>query len=156
MTEIKVTVLSALDPVAIKFPAKESNGKEKQYRLTRDLKQNAIYTEVGELDVNEYVNSFEAGCSLQSILERVALLPARDKIAYLQQSNGGVSADLTSIPKDGTAAFILLNRVRDEHPDIYARFAAGESFETILKSILPNEEAAPASEAGAESEVNNG
>jgi hypothetical protein len=121
-------------------PAPAGDHKEKKYHLTRDENYNSIYTEYDEVDIDEYVGSFEAGCSLKSILERCNLLPVYDKVRYLQQTSDGVSADLTSMPKDGTEAFIMLNKVKESHPDVYARFAAGEPFDSILKSIMPTGE----------------
>lgn len=135
-----VKILSGLDATVVYFPRKTCNGIQKQYRLTRDENDNCIYKECGEVNLKEFINSFEAGCTLKSILERCSLLPIYDKVRYLQQSADGVSADMTSIPKDGTEAFIMLNKIKESHPEIYNRFSAGESFESIIKSLMPTGE----------------
>ncbi len=112
---------------------------EDEIRLKRDENMNCIYVKVGEKDVNEYINSFENGCSLKSILSRCQLMPIHDKVRYLQQTEVGVSADLTNIPKDATEAFIMLRDLKDKHPDLIDRFSKGESFDSIVKSLLPTD-----------------
>lgn len=108
---------------------------EKQYRLKRDGNGNCIYLEAGERDVDEYINSFALGCSLRSLLERCSLMPTYDKIRYLNQTEDGVGADLTNIPKDGTEAFIMIKELKETHPDVFERFSKGESFDSIIKSM---------------------
>lgn len=129
---------------------KPSSHVEKEYRLVRDSHGNCSYVEVGERDVREYVQSFTAGCSLKSLIERTAFMPLRDKLAYLNQ-RPGVGADLTNMPSDGTEAHILISRVKKLVPDFGARLKAGESFETIVSSLISNQSAASA--APSESEV---
>lgn len=120
-----------------------------EFRLKRDVSGNCIYEQVGETDINEYINSFKDGCSLQSLLQRCALMPTEHKIRYLQQTSDGVSADLSGLPKDGTEAFIMLSKLNREHPEIMQRFAAGESFDSIIKDLIPKPE--PTSEPTSES-----
>lgn len=112
---------------------------EDEYRLKRDENMNCIYVKVGEKNVNEFINSFANGCSLKAILDRCQLMPIHDKVRYLQQTDNGVSADLTSLPKDATEAFIMLRDLKDKHPDVIERFAKGESFDSIVKSFIPTE-----------------
>lgn len=117
---------------------------EKRYRLSRDKNMNAIYTEVDEINVSDYVGSFEAGASLSNLLSRCSLMPLRDKIAYLQQSGVGQSVDLASLPTDLTAAFIQANNLAKSDPDLFKRIKTGESFESIIKSIItPKADPAP-------------
>ncbi len=108
---------------------------EKQYRLTRDNHFNSVYTEVGELNVSEYVGSFANGCSLKSIIERCSLMPVHDKVRYLQQREDGVSADLSAMPKDGTEAFILFRKMEAEYPDIFKELGKGRSLDSIIGEI---------------------
>ena len=112
---------------------------EEVIRLKRDDHMNCIYFKDGEKDVNEYINSFANGCSLKSILSRCQLMPIHDKVRYLQQTEVGVSADLTNIPNDATEAFIMLRDLKEKHPDLIDRFSKGESFDSIVKSLLPTE-----------------
>lgn len=120
---------------------------EKQFRLKRDEHLNAIYEEVpgGDVDINQYINSFKNGCSLKAILDRCSLMPAREKIAYLQQTDQGYSADMSAMPKDGTEAQIMLAKLKAEHPEIVERIKNGESFDKILADMIPS--AAPAESA---------
>lgn len=106
---------------------------EQRYRKRYDINGNAEFIPVEEFNVREFINSFRTGCSLRAILERTQLLPTREKIGYLQQSEDGFSADMTEIPKDGTEAFIALRDLAMNHPDIVSRMNAGESFESIIK-----------------------
>ena len=135
-------VRSALDVVVIPS-APICNVVVGEFRLTRDENLNCKYKKVGEHNVNEYIGSFADGCSLRSLLQRCSLMPTEQKIRYLQQSADGLSADLTDIPKDGTEAFIMLSKLNREHPEIMQRFAAGESFDSIIKDLIPTPETAP-------------
>lgn len=112
---------------------------EEVIQLKRDEKMNCVYFKVGEKDVNEYINSFETGCSLKSILARCQLMPIHDKVRYLQQTDVGVSADLSHLPQDATEAFIMLRDLKEKHPDLIDRFSKGESFDSIVKSLLPTD-----------------
>lgn len=126
---------------------------EKEFRLVRDSHGNCSYIEVGEKNVQDYIQSFTNGCSLKAILDRCSLLPTREKIAYLNQTDAGFSADLTHMPKDGTEAQILLSKVKKVCPDFASRLKNGESFEKILSEyVQPKQDPAPAVEK-IESEV---
>ncbi len=123
------------DPVVV-VPHPHGEDVEKQYRLTRDAHHNSIYTEVGDMDVQEYVNSFATGCSLKSILERCSLMPVHDKVRYLNQREEGVSADLSHMPKDGTEAYLQLFKMRQQYPEVFDRVAKGESLDAVLGEIV--------------------
>lgn len=73
-------------------------------------------------------------------------MPTEHKIRYLQQTSDGVSADLSGLPKDGTEAFIMLSKLNREHPEIMQRFSAGESFDSIIKDLIPTPEPTPSPE----------
>lgn len=110
-------------------------------RRKRDIDGNCLYEEVGKIDRQQYIDSFEKGCSLRDLLSRCQLLPTEQKIRYLNQKEDGVSADLSAFPKDGTEAFINLKKAAFENPEVFKRLSAGESFETVIKDIfsVPNE-----------------
>lgn len=137
----------------IHIPAPVGDVVEKEYRVVRDSHFNAEYVEVGEKDIQEYINSFQNGCSLKSILDRCAMMPIHDKVRYLQQTDQGFSADLTSMPKDGTEAQIMIQRVKAVCPNFAQRMRDGESFEKILLDFIPKSEEAPAPAQTNESEV---
>lgn len=109
---------------------------EGEYRLKRDSNGNCVYEHVGDRDVRAYIESFATGCSLKSILDRCALLPVHDKIQYLNQTEQSVSADLTSIPKDGTAAQILLMDLKRNHPDLVDKINSGMSFDEAFNAVF--------------------
>lgn len=138
------------DPVEV-MPSPVGEAIEKEYRLTRDSHGNCFYVEVGEKNVSDYIQSFSNGCSLKAILDRCQLLPVRDKIAYLQQTDNGFSADLTHIPKDGTEAYILISKLKNVCPDFASRLRNGESFEKILSDYVQ----APVSDPVSPSVQNN-
>lgn len=108
---------------------------EEEYRLERDQHGNCIYTKVGEHNISDYVESFKTGCSLKAILDRCNLMPVRDKIAYLNQTEQGVSADMSSMPKDGTEAQIMLQKYKENYPEFASRIQAGESFDKIMSDF---------------------
>ena len=111
----------------------------KRYRLKRDEHENSIYVEAGEENIQEYVNSFANGCSLNVMLDRIRLMPVHDKISYLQQTEQGVSADITNLPTDGTEAQIMLMKLKQEHPEIVERMRNGETFDKVLSDLMPKE-----------------
>lgn len=113
------------------------------YRLKRDDHGNSIYTKVDEENIQQYINSFETGCSLKAILDRIQLMPVHDKVRYLQQSEEGQSADLTAMPTDGTEAQIMLMKLKREHPEIVERMNAGETFEKVITDLFGKKEEAP-------------
>lgn len=134
-SRVRVFTVNIIDPdTVVHAPVIED-----EIRLKRDENMNCIYIKVGEKNVNEYINSFANGCSLKSILDRCQLMPIHDKVRYLQQTDSGVSADLTNLPKDATEAFIMLRDLKEKHPDVLERFAKGESFDSIVKSFLPTD-----------------
>lgn len=138
------------DPVRV-FAHPISECEEHDFRLTRDNNCNCHYTDIGSRNIDEYVESFKNGCSLQSLLARCNLMPAKDKISYLQQNAGGVGADLTKLPKDLTEAFIQYGNIARENPELLKRLSAGESMDSIIKSIL----AADSAEQDLKQEVTN-
>lgn len=127
---------------------------ESQFTLIRDSHGNCSYVKIGEKDVKEYISSFAPGCSLKSILERCKLLPVQQQAQMLVQTQG-FSADLTSMPKDGTEAQIMISRVKRACPDFAKRMAAGESFEKIVSDLIAQNLPVDKAKATEESEVNS-
>lgn len=136
-----IVVRTALDPVVVD-PQPVGQDVEDVFRLTRDEKGNRIYTKVGEKNVREYIESFKNGCALSAILSRISLMPTRDKVSYLQQ-NEGVSADMSAMPTDGTAAFIQLQKYANEYPQVFERIAKGEDISTILADVFKQDAEPP-------------
>ena len=112
--------------------------EEMDYRLVRDSHGNCEYVEIGKRNISDYVESFKNGCSLKAILDRCQLMPVRDKIAYLNQTEQSMSADLSCMPKDGTEAQIMIQKVKAICPDFAKRLRNGESFEKLIVELLPN------------------
>lgn len=127
----------AFDHDSIKCHVIGSDIKE-EIRMTRDTNGNCIYKKVGESKISENVNSYKNSAALTSILQRIQLMPVRDKISYLNQTENGISADVSRLPKDGTEAFIILSKYQHILPSIAKRMYAGESLNDILKSIYAN------------------
>lgn len=123
------------DPIRL-YAHPTSEVEEHDFRLTRDNNFNCHYTDVGSRNIDEYVESFKNGCSLESLLARCNLMPAKDKISYLQRTAGGVGADFIHMPKDLTEAFIQYGNIARENPELIKRLNAGESMDSIIKSIL--------------------
>lgn len=139
MVTLNVTEISTprrpYDPVVCD-PHPYGDEVEAEFRLSRDEKGNCIYKKVGEKNVQEYIGSFANGCALSAILDRISLMPVNDKIRYLQQETEGVGADLSSMPTDGTEAFIMVKKLGRQYPQIFERVAKGESFDTVLNDIF--------------------
>lgn len=111
-----------------------------EVRLHRDVNGTVTYTHniANDKSLTDYVNSFEAGASLKSMLERCSLMPTRDKIAYFQQNVNGFSADISEMPTDFTAAYLQMQRVNRQHPDFIRSIRGGMSFnDAIKKHFLP-------------------
>lgn len=123
-----------------------SDGTEPVYRKRYDINGNAVYVKQPDsLNVQEFINSFRNGCSLKSVLDRCSLMPVADKIAYLQQNNQSIGCDMTSFPKDGTEALILLNDMARKYPGFYAKVKECNSFNSAFEAYFKTNE----------SEVNN-
>lgn len=138
MTLVRVavtTVRKPYDPTVVEGVAFGSD-VEDDIRLSRDEKGNCIYRKVGEVNVSEYVESFKNGCSLAAILDRIKFLPLRDKVAYLQQTENGVSADISHMPTDGSDAFLMLQNYSKEYPEVFERISKGEDFTKVLTSVF--------------------
>lgn len=123
-----------LDPVVV-TPHPVSKVVEEKYILKRDVNGTVTYKKTTDVDINQYVNSFRNGCELSSILTRCALMPIRDKIAYLNQVNSGYEADLSAIPTDLTDAIVRANELKQSNPEIFNRLNAGESITDIINSL---------------------
>lgn len=124
--------------VVERIPKKFDSDIEFHFRKTYDEKGNAVYKKDREFSVNSYVNSFKNSTSLEAMLERCALMSARDKLIYLNSSQPGFTGDFSDIPTDLTDAYMRLNAFKDSNPDMFKRIMAGESFESITKSIIEN------------------
>lgn len=136
MNSTKITTIrKPYDPVVID-PTPAGDVVEAEFRLVRDEKGNCIYKKVGERNIDEYIGSFKNGCALSSILERINLMPVHDKVSYLQQTDGGFSADLSTMPTDGTEAFIMVKKLGAQYPQIFERVAKGESLDAVLSDIF--------------------
>lgn len=157
MKSTKIYVKSRFDKPIVKA-APFGDVVEPDIRLERDSNGNCIYKKHGEKNISNYIESFKNGCSLKAILDRCQLMPIHDKIAYLNQTENGVNADITNLPKDGTEAQIMLQRYKRENPEIAKRIAAGESFDKIIADMTKNKISADsATNDKKESEViNNG
>lgn len=127
-----------LDPVVV-TPHPASKVVEEKYILKRDVNGTVTYKKTTEVDINQYINSFRNGCELSSILTRCALMPIRDKIAYLNQTNSGYEADLSAIPTDLTDAIVRANVLKQSNPDLFNRLNAGESITDIITSLANNQ-----------------
>lgn len=138
MLSIKIDVTSVrkpYDPVVCD-PKPAGDIIEPVYRLRRDENGNCIYVKVGEKNIDEYIASFKNGCALSSILDRINLMPVNDKIRYLQQTDAGFSADMSNMPTDGTEAFIMVQKLGRQYPQIFERVAKGETLDTVLSDIF--------------------
>lgn len=136
LNKTKVTTFRGpYDPVVCD-PHPHGEAVEGEYRLSRDAKGNCVYTKVGDRDISEYIGSFQHGCALSSILERINLMPVHDKIQYLQQTENGFGADLSNMPTDGTEAFIMVQKLGRQYPQIFERVANGESLDAVLTDIF--------------------
>lgn len=127
-------IRKCFDPVIV-TPHPVSNGVEEKFILKRDVNGTVTYKKTAEVDVNQYINSFRNGCELSSILARCALMPIRDKIAYLNQTDSGFEVDMTAVPKDLTEAILKANELKQSNPEIFLRLNAGESITDIINSL---------------------
>lgn len=147
MLTLNVTEVSTprrpYDPVVCD-PHPHGDEVESEYRLSRDEKGNCIYKKVGEKNIQEYIGSFANGCALSAILDRISLMPVSDKVRYLQQESDGVGADLSHMPTDGTEAFIMVQKLGRQYPQIFERVAKGESLDTVLSDVFKPKSDEPA------------
>lgn len=130
----KITFRKAFDPVKPLHDFSPSSMIEDDIRLKRDENGNCVYVKVGEKDMQSYINSFAAGCSLIAMLEKCSFMPISEKIRYFSQKPDSVSFDTTILPKDGIEAFNVYKRYEHIVPDFTKRMRSGESFKSIMKS----------------------
>lgn len=130
-------IRKCFDPVEVRN-APHCNEVEDVFVLMRDANCNKIYRKSAEKKVREYIQSFEKGCSLKSMLERCALMPSDQKFLYMQVNTSGVSMDMSAMPKDLTSAFELLKSTDKAFPGLLSRVQAGESLDAVLKSFAAN------------------
>lgn len=128
-------VISSRDRIAIPF-APSCVTVIDDVRKRYDSNGNAFFESHGKIDIIEYINSFDVGCTLEALLSRCALLPLNNKIQMVNQNPDGVSADLSNMPTDGTSAFLMLNDLKKNYPHIIERFSRGESFNDIINSLV--------------------
>lgn len=127
-------IRKSFDSVVV-IPHKKSVVIEKEFRLSRDVNGTVIYRSVGEKDVNQYINSFKDGCSLESLLMRCSLMTPRDKFISCQQCEDGQSVDLSNYPTDLTDALIKCRELANTNPELFKRISSGESINSIVKSL---------------------
>lgn len=85
-------------------------------------------------DIKAYINSFKNGASLESMLERISLLPVNERIKYLNQHSGGLTGDITFLPKDGTEAYLCMKRAKSLLPD-FDDLVKNHSFNELIQII---------------------
>lgn len=129
-----MSIRKCFDPVVV-TPHPASKSVEDKFILKRDVNGTVTYQKTAEVDINQYVNSFRNGCELSSILTRCALMPNRDKEAYLNQCMSGFEIDCTTVPTDLTDAIIKANELKKSNPDIFNRLNTGESITDIINSL---------------------
>ena len=109
--------------------------------LHRDADGTVTYKHdiASDTNLSDYINSFEAGASLKSMLQRCAFMPTREKIMMFQQQEQGLSADLSNMPTDFTSAYLHMKKVSKEHPEFVKSVQSGASFADALKHFFPKQ-----------------
>ena len=128
------------------------NREEDVIRKKYDPDGNTTFVVVGTRNIDEFIKSFENGCSLKSILDRCSLMPVEDKIHYLNQV-AGVGADLSDMPTDRTGAFLKLQNAYTENPEVFRLIQNGSTFNEAIKAVFYSDPVVPANEN--ESEVSS-
>lgn len=105
-------------------------------RKRYDKNGNPYFEKIGEINVQEDINSYRNGCSLSAILERCKFMPLADKIQYLVQRPDVTGGDMVDLPKDLTEAFILIKKSKENNPEVFKRVVNGESLETVFKDLF--------------------
>lgn len=106
------------------------------YHKRTDVDGNSTYIPRGEMDIQSDIDSYETGCSLKAILDRCSLMPTEDKVRYLQQNMNGVYVDVSSMPKDGTAARIMVDELKLKYPRLGSLMNEGKSFDECMKIMF--------------------
>lgn len=107
-----------------------------RFRKEYDKNGNAIFTESSRVDRKNYINSFRNTSALDAVLSRISYMPIHEKISSLNMVNDTSYGDTSILPKDGTEAYILVNKYKSVLPDISKRIEGGESVDSIIKDIF--------------------
>lgn len=132
MSDVKITnEVNEVDPF---YPESIQDLYRKEYK-----NGHTVYTKYGERNLREFVNSFRDGCSLKAILERNSLCAPHAMIQSVQNVQPGVSADISGMPKDGTAAYMMLANINQSYPGLLKDIHAGVSVDNVVKKYFAND-----------------
>lgn len=133
---MSIQIMSPRTPIKPKGRLK-GDPIRRYYNRKRDENNNSIYTLREEVNIQEDINSYRDGCSLEMQLLRMKLAPVDQVFSSLQQTEGGISADLTNMPNDLMDYMMMHKKLEKQIPDLNNKLKT-MSFEDIVKSILPN------------------
>ena len=131
-------IRKSFDPV-VPIAHKKSNIVLPEIRKKLDESGNSVYVKVGEVNIKEYVNSYAAGCSLKSMLERCSLMPINTVVQTVNTAQPTGSGDLVGMPTDYTEAVVNTMDLIQNNPAIAKAVASGFDFKTIMSLAFPLE-----------------
>lgn len=115
---------------------KSSGDKVKQfYSLKRDENGNCIYKLRDEMNIQEDIDSYRDGCSLEQQLYRMNLMPVDQVVASLCNVST-VGADVSNIPTDLMDYLAMFDDLKKKIPDLETKLRT-MSFDEIVKTLIP-------------------
>ena len=103
---------------------------QKQYQRTTNLRGKPILEEVGEIDLQDRINSFAQECDINRIVQRAA----NGDVDVLHKVQGSY-IDISGLPDNVHDLHKLIQRSEDVYNQMSDDFKAGRSFEDFLRNI---------------------
>lgn len=115
---------------------KSSGDKVKRfYSLKRDENGNCIYKLRDEMNIQEDIDSYRDGCSLEQQLFRLNLMPV-DQVVSSLCNVSTVGADVSNIPTDLMEYLAMFDDLKSKIPDLETKLRT-MSFNDIVKTLIP-------------------
>lgn len=105
------------------------------FSLKRDENGNCIYKLRDEVNIQEDIDSYRDGCSLEQQLFRMNLMPV-DQVVSSLCNVPTVGADVSNIPTDLMEYLAMFDDLKSKIPDLETKLRT-MSFNDIVKSLIP-------------------
>ena len=112
------------------IPVSSGNRIQKQYIRSLNLQGKPILEEVGQIDLQDRINSFRQECDINRIVKRAA----EGDVDILHRTQGAF-IDVSGVPNNVHDLHTLIQKSESVYNDLSEDLKQGRSFEDFLKNV---------------------
>lgn len=118
-----------------RIPKSRGDSIKQFFSLKRDENGNCIYKLRDEVNIQDDIDSYRDGCSLEQQLFRLNLMPV-DQVVSSLSGVSTVGADVSNIPSDLMDYLSMFDDLKSKIPDLETKLRS-MSFDDIVKTLIP-------------------